>query len=248
MAPSPTKKKAPATKAPAKKAAATKAPAKKAAVTKAPAKKAAVTKAPAKKVAATKAPAAKAPATKAPAAKAPAKKVAATKAPAAKAPATKLAATTAPAKKAAATKAPAKKPEPVIPKVSPYAKDVKFMAEIVDIIKAQKKRKHTQEIDLEAEAVEIVSETGPREVQFDDESGEGAGTQQQREQVLAMAGTLHVELEELDAALARIKAKRYGLCERCHKPIPKERLRNLPETRFDVGCKTPSIGNPFGAR
>ena len=218
MAPSPTKKKAPATKAPAKKVAATKAPAKKVA------------------------------ATKAPAAKAPAKKVAATKAPAAKAPATKLAATTAPAKKAAATKAPAKKPEPVIPKVSPYAKDVKFMAEIVDIIKAQKKRKHTQEIDLEAEAVEIVSETGPREVQFDDESGEGAGTQQQREQVLAMAGTLHVELEELDAALARIKAKRYGLCERCHKPIPKERLRNLPETRFDVGCKTPSIGNPFGAR
>ena len=175
---------------------------------------------------------------KAPAAKAPAKKVAATKAPAAKAP----------SKKAAATKAPAKKPEPVIPKVSPYAKDVKFMAEIVDIIKAQKKRKHAQEVDLEAEAVEIVSETGPREVQFDDESGEGAGTQQQREQVLAMAGTLHVELEELDAALARIKAKRYGLCERCHKPIPKERLRNLPETRFDVGCKTPSIGNPFGAR
>ena len=243
MAPSPTKKKAPATKAPAKKAAAAKAPAKKAAAKKAPAKKAAAAKAPAKKAAVTKAPAKKVAVTKAPA-----KKVAVTKAPAAKAPATKLAATTAPAKKAAATKAPAKKPEPVIPKVSPYAKDVKFMAEIVDIIKAQKKRKHTQEIDLEAEAVEIVSETGPREVQFDDESGEGAGTQQQREQVLAMAGTLHVELEELDAALARIKAKRYGLCERCHKPIPKERLRNLPETRFDVGCKTPSIGNPFGAR
>ena len=201
-------------------------------------KKAPAAKAPAKKVAA-----AKAPAKKVAAAKAPAKKVAATKAPA-----KKVAATKAPAKKVAATKAPAKKPEPVIPKVSPYAKDVKFMAEIVDIIKAQKKRKHTQEVDLEAEAVEIVSETGPREVQFDDESGEGAGTQQQREQVLAMAGTLHVELEELDAALARIKAKRYGLCERCHKPIPKERLRNLPETRFDVGCKTPSIGNPFGAR
>ena len=219
MAPSPTKKKAPAAKAPAKKAAATKAPA-----AKAPAKKVAATKAPAKKAAATKAPATKAPAAKT----APAKKVATTKAP--------------------ATKVPAKKLEPVIPKVSPYAKDVKFMAEIVDIIKAQMKRKHTQEVDLEAEAVEIVSETGPREVQFDDESGEGAGTQQQREQVLAMAGTLHVELEELDAALARIKAKRYGLCERCHKPIPKERLRNLPETRFDVGCKTPSIGNPFGAR
>ena len=223
MAPSPTKKKAPAKKA----ATATKAPAAK----KAPAKKAAPTKAPA----ATKAPAKKA---------APTKAATATTAPAA--PATR--ATAATKKVAPAAKAPAKKPEAVIPKVSPYAKDAKFIAEIVEIIKEQKKQKHAQEADLEAEAVEIVSETGPREVQFDDESGEGAGTQQQREQVLAMAGTLHVELEELDAALARIKAKRYGLCERCHKPIPKERLRNLPETRFDVGCKTPSIGNPFGAR
>ena len=243
MAPSPTMKKAPAKKAPsAKKAPAKKTPAKKADPTKAPAKKAAPTKAPAKK-----APAKKAPAKKAAPTKAPAKKAAPTKAPA-----KKVAPTKAPAKKVAAVRvrkaALAKQPEVVIPKVSPYAKDEKFMAEIVEIIKEQKKQKHAQEVDLEAEAVEIVSETGPREVQFDDESGEGAGTQQQREQVLAMAGTLHMELEELDAALARIKAKRYGLCERCHKPIPKERLRNLPETRFDVGCKTPSIGNPFGAR
>ena len=122
------------------------------------------------------------------------------------------------------------------------------MSEIIAIIKQQKQHKFDQETELEEEAQDIISETGPREVQFDDESGEGAGTQQQREQKLAMASTLKEELEELDAALGRIKVKRYGLCERCHKPIPKERLRNLPETRFDVGCKTPSIGNPFGAR
>ena len=203
----------------AKKAAPTKkaAPAKKAAPTKAPAKKAA----PATKAAPTKAPGKKAaPATKA----APAKKVA---------PATKAA----PAKKVA----PAKAAAPTAPKVSPYAKDDKFIAKIIDIIKTERAEKAAQEADLEAEAIDIISETGPREVQFDDESGEGAGTQAERERVLAMAGTLKAEIEELDEAMGRIKAKRYGLCERCHKPIPKLRLEFMPAARLDVACATPSI-------
>ena len=42
-------------------------------------------------------------------------------------------------------------------------------------------------------------------------------------------------------AMGRIKAKRYGLCERCHKPIPKLRLEFMPAARLDVACATPSI-------
>ena len=233
-------KKAPAKKAPAKKAPAKKAPAKKAIVKKAPAKKA-----PAKKAIVKKAPAKKAPAKKAPAKKAPAKKAPAKKAPAKKAPAKKAIVKKAPAKAAPVAKAPVvKKPAaPVAPKISPYAKDEKFIAKIKLIIAELKQEKEIQKKWLIAEAEEIVAEdsSGPREVQFDDESGEGANAAVDRERDLALASKLQEEIDELNDALRRIRVKRYGLCEKCFKPIPKARLEAMPFAHVDVTCATPSL-------
>jgi RNA polymerase-binding transcription factor DksA len=242
MAPAASKKSSvPAKKAPAKKVAVKKAPAKKVAAKKAPAKKAAVAKAPAKKVAVKKAPA---------------KKVAAKKVAVKKAPAKKAAAVKAPAKKAAVAKAPAKKPVPAkasppvkkplvptMPKVSPYAKDTKFIAKITDLIKQLKAEKETQKSWLISEAEEIVAEdsSGPREVQFDDESGEGANSAVDRERDLALASKLQEEIDDLTESLGRIRSKRYGLCEKCFKPIPKARLEAMPFARVDVTCATPSL-------
>jgi hypothetical protein len=207
MAPAASKKSSvPAKKAPAKKVAVKKAPAKKVAAKKAPAKKAAVAKAPAKKVAVKKAPA---------------KKVAAKKVAVKKAPAKKAAAVKAPAKKAAVAKAPAKKPVPAkasppvkkplvptMPKVSPYAKDTKFIAKITDLIKQLKAEKETQKSWLISEAEEIVAEdsSGPREVQFDDESGEGANSAVDRERDLALASKLQEEIDDLTESLGRIRS------------------------------------------
>jgi RNA polymerase-binding transcription factor DksA len=232
----PAKKAAPAKKAPPAKAPA----AKKATVS----KKAALVKkaAPATKAVATKAVATKAVATKAVATKAaPAKKATATRAAPAKAPAAKKA-TPAKAQAPAKAAAPAKKPAPLPPKESPYAKDEKFIAKIVGIINEMKAEFESQRQELLAEAQEIVADdNGPREVQFDDESGEGANSAVDRDRDLAMAGNLLEEIEQCNEALARIKARRYGLCERCHKPIPKARLEVRPFATMDVACSTPSI-------
>jgi histone H1/5 len=244
-------KKAPAKKAVAKKAPAKKAPTKKAPAKKAPAKKAVAKKAPAKKAPAKKALAKKAVAKKAPAKKAPTKKAPAKKAVAKKAPAKKVATPTAPAKKAPAAKVvaakklalPKKPPAPTMPKVSPYAKDEKFIAKITELITQLKVEKETQKKWLIAEAEEIVAEdsSGPREVQFDDESGEGANSAVDRERDLALAGRLQEEIDDLNESLGRIKAKRYGMCEKCFKPIPKARLEAMPFARVDVTCATPSL-------
>ncbi|MGC2333356.1 MAG: TraR/DksA C4-type zinc finger protein [Candidatus Acidiferrales bacterium] len=43
-------------------------------------------------------------------------------------------------------------------------------------------------------------------------------------------------LNEVEAALARIKAGRYGVCDVCHMSIPKARLEALPWARLCVGC------------
>ncbi|MFT3843039.1 MAG: TraR/DksA C4-type zinc finger protein [Myxococcaceae bacterium] len=44
------------------------------------------------------------------------------------------------------------------------------------------------------------------------------------------------ELVEIDAALDRINAGKYGRCENCGGAIGSQRLNALPETRYCIAC------------
>jgi RNA polymerase-binding protein DksA len=44
-------------------------------------------------------------------------------------------------------------------------------------------------------------------------------------------------LAEIEAALTRIDDGTYGVCEECGRPIPVERLRAMPATRYCVACQ-----------
>jgi DnaK suppressor protein len=45
-------------------------------------------------------------------------------------------------------------------------------------------------------------------------------------------------LSEVEAALARIEAGRFGLCTKCGATLTRERLAALPFARFCVGCES----------
>jgi len=45
------------------------------------------------------------------------------------------------------------------------------------------------------------------------------------------------ELDEIDAAQARLEAGLFGVCEACHHPIPLARLRAMPATRHCAICQ-----------
>lgn len=45
------------------------------------------------------------------------------------------------------------------------------------------------------------------------------------------------ELDEIDAAQARLAAGTYGACEGCRRPIPLTRLRAVPTARHCVACQ-----------
>lgn len=45
------------------------------------------------------------------------------------------------------------------------------------------------------------------------------------------------ELDEIDAAQARLEAGLFGACESCHKPIPVKRLRAMPAARRCALCQ-----------
>ena len=206
-------------KAPAKKAPAKKAPAKKAAAKKAPAKRAPAKKAPAKKAAAKKA------VKKAPAKKAPAKKAAAKKAPATKAP----------VKKAAAKKTPAKKAK------SPFGK--KFIGEMKARLEEERAKYLHSEETYRAEADALIEGREPGDVQFDEESGEGDTLAVERERDLALSNQARQAVEQIDAALDRIKAGTYGICVASGKSIPQERLRAIPWAAERVEYKVGGLGN-----
>ena len=206
---------------------ATKKAAKKA-VKKAPVKKAAAKKAPAKKAPAKKAPAKKAPAKKAPAKKAAVKK-AVKKAPAKKAPAKK-----APVKKAAAKKA-VKKPK------SPFGK--KFIGEMKARLEEERAKYLHSEETYRAEADALIEGREPGDVQFDEESGEGDTLAVERERDLALSNQARQAVEQIDAALDRIKAGTYGICVASGKSIPQERLRAIPWAAERVEYKVGGLGN-----
>ena len=56
------------------------------------------------------------------------------------------------------------------------------------------------------------------------------------DELLAELLTESVELSEVDAALARLRAGTYGICEATGAPIDPERLRALPWTRLSLAA------------
>ena len=131
-----------------------------------------------------------------------------------------------------------KAPAPVRPKTGPYAKDLKFLDEVRELLVADRAIYSEQATSLRAEADSLALEREPGDVQFDEESGEGGTVTVDRERNLALSGQALLAVEEIDDALKRIDGKTYGYCERCFQPIPKPRLRALPYARLCVACKS----------
>lgn len=58
----------------------------------------------------------------------------------------------------------------------------------------------------------------------------------ERELAAAAAARAREATEEIDAALARLDAGTYGICEYCGAPIAVERLEAIPQVRLCVAC------------
>jgi RNA polymerase-binding protein DksA len=78
-----------------------------------------------------------------------------------------------------------------------------------------------------------------RDANSDDEHDpEGSTLAFDRAQVSALAADARRQLEEVDAAFARLDDGTYGVCERCGAPIGAGRLEVRPTARFCVACQT----------
>jgi RNA polymerase-binding protein DksA len=201
--------------APAKKAAA---PAKKAAT---PAKKAAT---PAKKAAT---PAKKA-ATPAKKAATPAKKAARKAAPVTKAESVKKM----PRKKTVVCSLSGFEVTPGAPGLAPKTKD-RLRQRLLD----EKQRLLHQADELVAEAEELARNREHGDTQFDEESGEGDTIAVERERDLLLSAQARHVVDEIDAALVRMKKGTYGVCTYAGRKLALERLEAIPWADVCVDCK-----------
>lgn len=53
----------------------------------------------------------------------------------------------------------------------------------------------------------------------------------------AQIKNLNRKANDIYLALNRISKGKYGLCEKCHKPIPMARLKLIPEAQYCVVCE-----------
>ncbi len=114
----------------------------------------------------------------------------------------------------------------------------KFLLEQQGLLLAERATYLGQAEDLKAEADSLAQDMEPGDVQFDEESGEGGTVTVDRERDLALSAQARAAVEDIDHALAKIEAGTYGLCEGCGQPIPRARLKALPQARMCVSCKS----------
>jgi RNA polymerase-binding transcription factor DksA len=106
--------------------------------------------------------------------------------------------------------------------------DMKFLLGQRESLNEERIKLVGQANRLENEANALIADAEMGDVQFDDEGGEGDTMVVEREQDLTLSAFARQTVEEIDAALARLKTGDYGYSVVSGSPIPRERLKALP--------------------
>ena len=140
---------------------------------------------------------------------------------------------------AAAKAAPPPKPAVKVPAPrKPTAAMQKFFDKQREKLHEERATYTHQAESLRLEAEQLAEEMEPGDIQFDEESGEGATMNVERERDLTLSAQASAAVDEIDRSLAKIDAGTYGLCEQCGQPIVRARLEALPYAALCVACKS----------
>jgi DnaK suppressor protein len=102
-------------------------------------------------------------------------------------------------------------------------------------ITARERRKLAEEQERITGELERLREAIQIEVDVDAEEGDPDLIE--REKNVALLSQLEGRLARVQAAIRSIDKGRYGICERCGKDIPTERLEVRPDATLCLGCQ-----------
>jgi DnaK suppressor protein len=89
--------------------------------------------------------------------------------------------------------------------------------------------------ELQAQLKELgFANQGDTGLSYDSNFADSSQVTAERGEAERLATELRESLEEVDAALVRLEAGSYGVCEACGKPIGEARLEAMPAARFCI--------------
>ena len=99
--------------------------------------------------------------------------------------------------------------------------------------------------ELQDELVSLDAEMRTLGVEQETERGglgnhmaDDASSVAEQDRILALGADLSELLRQVDEALGRINEGTYGICQRCDKPINRERLEAFPYVAHCIDCQT----------
>jgi RNA polymerase-binding transcription factor DksA len=69
---------------------------------------------------------------------------------------------------------------------------------------------------------------------FDENFADSGQVAAEQGEARTVAGQLREQLADVEAALGRLEAGTYGICELCNEPIGEDRLEAMPATRWCI--------------
>ncbi len=114
-----------------------------------------------------------------------------------------------------------------------------------ELLEELKERMEKEKSSLEEMLGEFAKESktnpGDWDTKFPNFKAEGTADEEADEveeysSLLPIERTLEVKLQNINAALNKIKKNEYGKCENCNKDIPENRLKLIPETKVCLDC------------
>jgi RNA polymerase-binding transcription factor len=109
------------------------------------------------------------------------------------------------------------------------------MANPRELLLAERVRALRRVVALEREFAGIAEAAGAAGTD-DEHDPEGATLAFERQHAAALLGQARDQLAAIDAALDRLEAGRYGVCQRCGQPIGADRLAARPAALTCIGC------------
>jgi len=92
---------------------------------------------------------------------------------------------------------------------------------------------HLKEKQVAEDGDDLVPERGGVGNHMADDANETA----EQETMLTLQQNAQREIDQINTALARIKAGTYGICANCGKPINPARLEARPSSIYDIDCQ-----------
>lgn len=116
----------------------------------------------------------------------------------------------------------------------------KTLQKLKELLEEEHDKHVAQMNDLLQDADDLIADREGGDTVFDEESGEGDSVAVERERSLYLAAETKHTIDQIDAALEKIKNKTYGVCGPSSRRISVDRLTAIPWTDVCVDCKSRS--------